>query len=83
LYNAEISAGSLLSLESKRIALLLLSQPDEDAWWHATEDENILQKKTRATARSQATLIRKRLLTLDDAGWVMLAQREQEVFHRG
>lgn len=79
LHNAEISAGSLLPLESKRIASLLLAKPDETAWWHAIEVENILQKKTRATARRQATLIRKRLLTLDDAGLVMLAQREQEV----
>lgn len=79
IYNAEISAGSLLALESKRIATLLLSHPDETAWWHAIEVENILQKKTRATARRQATLIRKRLLTLDTDGLTMLAQREQEV----
>jgi hypothetical protein len=79
LYNAEISAGSLLLLESKRIAALLLGQPDEAAWVHAIEIENILQKKTPATARRQARLIRKRLSTLDAAGWKLIAERESEI----
>ena len=79
LYNAEISAGSLLLLESKRIAALLLGQPDEAAWVHAIEIENILQKKTPATARRQARLIRRRLSTLDAAGWKLIAARESEV----
>ena len=79
LYNAEISAGSLLLLESKRIAALLLVQPDEVAWVHAIEIENILQKKTPATARRQARLIRRRLSTLDAAGWKLIAERESEV----
>jgi hypothetical protein len=78
-YNAEISAGSLLPLESKRLAALLLTQPDEAAWWHAVAVENILQKQTPITARRQATLIRKRLRTLDAAGWTLLVKREQEV----
>jgi hypothetical protein len=78
-YNAEISAGSLLPLESKRIAALLLSIPDEASWHHAIEVENLLQKKTPATARRMATLIRKRLSTLDDEALGMLIQREQEV----
>lgn len=78
-YNAEISAGSLMPLESKRIAALLLSQPSETAWFEAIELKNILQKKTSATARRQATLIRKRLLTLDAKAWAMVVDREGEV----
>ena len=58
-----------MPLESKRIAALLLTQPDETAWRHAVEIDNILQKKTPATARRQATLIRRRLATLDAQGW--------------
>ena len=50
-YNAEISAGSLMPLESKRVAALLLTKPDEAAWLDAIEVQNILQKKTPATAR--------------------------------
>lgn len=79
LYNAEISAGSLLPLESKRLAALLLTQPDDAAWWHAVEVENVLQKKTPATARRQATLICKRLATLDTQGLNLIVEREQEV----
>jgi Putative inner membrane protein (DUF1819) len=82
LYNAEISAGSLMPLESKRLAALLLTHPDQAAWDHAVEVENLLQKKTPATARRQARLIQKRLLTLDEQGWTLIAQRESEVAHQ-
>lgn len=78
-YHAEISAGSLLPLESKRVASLLLTQPDDAAWQHAIEVENILQKNTPASARRMATLIRKRLMTLDAQGWQMICERESEV----
>lgn len=78
-YNAEISAGSLMPLESRRVAELMLSQPDEPAWIEAIEKQNILQKRTPATARRQATLIRKRLKTLNSHAWQMIASRESEV----
>ena len=78
-YNAEISAGSLLPLESRRIAAILLTGPNDATWRHAIEVENILQKKTPATARRQATLIRKRLNTLDAAGWTLMVECEHEV----
>ena len=78
-YNAEISAGSLLPLESRRIAALLLTNPDAAAWQHAVEVENILQKKTPATARRQARLLQRRLTTLDTQAWQMMAERESEV----
>ena len=78
-YNAEISAGSLLPLESKRIANLLLSVPSDSAWLYAIETENILQKKTPATARRQATLLRRRLTTLEPQAWMMIVERESEV----
>ncbi len=68
-----------MPLESKRIAALLLTQPDEAAWRRAIEIDNILQKKTPATARRQATLIRKRLMTLDVQGREMITVRESEV----
>ncbi|MDD5037553.1 MAG: DUF1819 family protein [Methylococcaceae bacterium] len=79
LYNAEIAAGSLMPLESRRIAGLLLTIPDEDTWSQALKTDNLLQKKTPATARRQARLIRKRLETLDANAWELIAHREQEV----
>lgn len=78
-YNAEISAGSLLPLESRRIAKLLLSDVNQAGWRYAIETENILQKKTPATARRQATLLRRRLTTLDAQGLKMIVERESEV----
>lgn len=81
-FNAEISAGSLLPLESRRIARLLLSLPDEAAWQHAIEIENILQKRTVATARRQARLLRRRLTTLDAQAWQMITERESEVVNQ-
>lgn len=78
-YNAEISAGSLLPFESRRVANLLLSEPDDAAWQYAIETENILQKNTPATARRQARLLRRRLTTLDSEAWKMMAERESEV----
>ena len=78
-YNAEISAGSLMPLESRRIAALLLTNPDAAAWKHAIVVENILQKKTPSTARRQAWLLQRRLLTLDAQAWQMIVERENEV----
>jgi hypothetical protein len=78
-YNAEIYVGALLPMESRRIAKLLLTEPDQAAWTHAIEIENILQKRTSATAARQARLLRRRLTTLNAAGWTMIAERESEV----
>ena len=68
-----------MPLESKRIAQLLIEKPDATVWHQAIELDNILQKKTPATARRQASLIRKRLVTLDAQAWCMIAVREKEV----
>ena len=78
LYNAEISAGSLMLPESRRIAKLLLKRPTPDQWNAALNDENLLQKKP-ATARRQARLIRNRLETLDDEGLRLLIEGEGEL----
>ena len=78
-YHADITTGSLMPLESRRIAALLLTEPDAAAWCQAIETDNLLQKNTLATARRQAALIRKRLLLLDAPGWQMICERESEV----
>ncbi|WP_047248553.1 DUF1819 family protein [Chromobacterium subtsugae] len=79
LYNAELSAGSLMIAESRRVAALLLLKPDEAAWSHAIKVENILQKNSPATAKRQARLIRNRLETLDDEGLRLVAEDTPEV----
>ena len=78
-YNAEISAGSLMPLESRRIAVLLQTEPDSAAWIQAIETDNILQKRTPATARRQASLISRRLTTLAPEAWKLIAERDSEV----
>lgn len=78
LYNAEISAGSLMIPESRRIATLLLSRPSDEQWEAALSDENLLQKKP-ATAKRQARLIRRRLETLDEEGLRLVAEGDGEL----
>lgn len=78
-YNAEISAGALMLPESRRVARLLLTQPDRATWFEMLKTENILQKKSPATARRQARLIRNRLETLDEEAWRLVADGEQEI----
>ena len=79
LYNAEISAGSLMLPESRRVARLLLTHPSKEQWFEALKLDNILQKKSPATARRQARLIRNRLDTLEDEAWSLIADGSQEV----
>lgn len=78
LYNAEMSAGSLMLPESRRIARLLLTHPTPEQWDEAFKRENLLQK-TPATARRQARLIRNRLATLDDEGLQIVAEGDGEL----
>lgn len=61
IFNAEISAGALMIVETKQLARLMLTYPTKEEWRHAIEVENILQKKTPSTAKRQAVLIKKRL----------------------
>jgi hypothetical protein len=78
LYNAEISAGSLMLPESRRIAKLLRRRPTPKQWEAALKDENLLQKSPE-TARRQARLIRNRLETLDDEGLCLVIEGEAEL----
>lgn len=79
IYNAEISAGSLMLPESRRIATLLLTHPSKAQWFEALKLDNVLQKKSPATARRQARLIRNRLETLEDEAWSLIAEGSREV----
>ena len=78
LYNAEISAGSLMLPESRRIARLLLTHPTPAQWDEAVNQENLLQKKP-ATAQRQARLIRNRLMKLDADGLQLVASGDGEI----
>lgn len=79
LYNAEISAGSLMLRESRQIAKLLLAGANDEAWEKALYIDNVLQKKIRATARRMARLIRNRLELMSPDLWEMVVHGNSEV----
>lgn len=79
IYNAEISAGSLMLRESRKIADLLLAGADDAAWHQALAVDNILQKKVPATARRMARLIRNRLELATPELWKMVARGNSEI----
>lgn len=79
LYNAEITAGSLLLKESRVVAQLLLQRADNTAWQRAIMVDNVLQKTSPASAKRMATLIRKRLELMPRELWTMVAEGTTEV----
>jgi hypothetical protein len=79
LYNGEIVAGSLLIPESREIAELLLQDASEEAWYNAVIVDNILQKRSPASAKRQARLIRNRLNLMGPEHWVLVKAGSAEV----
>ena len=77
-YSADLSAGSLLLPESRRIAGLLLRRPSAAEWDHAVKVENVLQKATPSTSVRQARLIRLRLEPLGEKAWNLISHGDQE-----
>ena len=71
-YRADITAGALKVLESRRIADLLLQGPHETGWKEALYDQNILQTRNPATARRLACLLRGRLGLMDADLWTLV-----------
>ena len=59
--------------ESRTIAELLLSEPDETTWQQQIINENILQTSSISTANRYARTLRLRLMTLDRECWKLIA----------
>lgn len=78
-YNAEITAGSLLLRESREVVRLLQQGADAKTWQRAIAVDNVLQKTSPATARRMATLIRKRLELMPRELWELIAEGTTEV----
>ena len=79
IYNAEISAGSLMLREGRIIAGLLLDRADENAWYQAIIVKNVLQKNTPATAKRQTALMRKRLELMTPDLWKLVTKGQSDV----
>jgi hypothetical protein len=71
-YKADIAGGSLKLLESRVIADLLLTGLSDAEWKDAIEVRNVLQKRSPATAKRQASLIKSRLITMGPDLWQLV-----------
>ncbi|MBM9518893.1 DUF1819 family protein [Desulforhopalus vacuolatus] len=78
-YNGEISAGSLLIPESRKIAALLLRKTSAEEWYNAVVIHNVLQKRSPSSAQRQAVLIRNRLQRMTPEHWVLVKEGNAEV----
>ena len=65
--------------ESRRIAQLLLNEVSPEEWNEAILQKNILQKRSPATARRQARLIRSRLELMKSDLWKLIAKGDKEM----
>ncbi len=65
-YLGDLIGGSLMIRESQLIAELLLKKPSPEEWTDAIVAQNILQKRSTASAKRNAATIKKRLKNLTD-----------------
>lgn len=71
-YKANITAGTLLVHESRKIAELMLSGVDSNAWKEVIENQNILQRRSLASAIRIANFIRSRLELMTPELWKLI-----------
>ncbi|WP_274020840.1 DUF1819 family protein [Vibrio parahaemolyticus] len=63
-YLGDLIGGSLMITEAQLIAELLLSEPSKEQWDEAIVEQNILQKRSPASAKRNAATIKKRIANL-------------------
>ncbi|MEL4296817.1 DUF1819 family protein [Acinetobacter ursingii] len=78
-YGSDLIGGSLMVRESRLIADLLLREATTEQWHQAIQVDNILQKRTPASAQRNATAIRKRLERLEPDFWKALRDGDDEL----
>jgi hypothetical protein len=78
-YNSDLTGGSLMVRESRIIADLLLKKASPEQWHEAIQLENLLQKKSPASAKRNAQAIRKRLELLEPEFWRALRDGDDEL----
>jgi hypothetical protein len=72
-YLGDLIGGSLMIRESQIIAELLLKKPNQQEWLDAIVNQNILQKRSDASAKRNASTIKKRLEGMNDEFIELLA----------
>ncbi|ALB65454.1 hypothetical protein AFK67_02790 [Cronobacter dublinensis subsp. dublinensis LMG 23823] len=70
----DLLGGPLMSRESRIIAELMLTDPDEQTCQEQIVVHNILQASSANTAKRYATTIRLRLNMLDKTAWSLIAE---------
>lgn len=78
-YENDLSGGSLMVRESRAIANLLLQDAEAEQWQHQLYIENILQKRSPASIKRNASTIHKRLERLNRDFWVLLRDGDDEL----
>ncbi|HAY94621.1 MULTISPECIES: DUF1819 family protein [unclassified Shewanella] len=78
-YLGDIIGGSIMLRESRVIAKLLKSHPNDQQWLQAIADENILQKPSVHSAKRMASTVRKRIEPLGEAFWTDLEVAQDEL----
>lgn len=79
IYNGDIVAGSLLIQETRKIASLLLNNVADEEWKRAIEIDNILQKRSPASAIRQARLIKNRLTLMTPELWRLIKEGNSDI----
>lgn len=77
-YLGDIIGGSLMLRESRVIAELLLTSPNEDKWLDAIVNDNVLQKASVHSAKRMASTLRKRLHPMGEAFWTELLEASDD-----
>ncbi|MGR5320528.1 DUF1819 family protein [Vibrio sp. DNB22_19_1] len=77
-YLGDLIGGSLMIKESQLIADLLLTQPSKEQWDDAIVNQNILQKRSPASAKRNAATIKKRIGSLSNEFLSALANANHE-----
>lgn len=78
-YNSDLNGGSLMVRESRIIANLLLQDASDAVWEQAIQTDNLLQKRTPATAKRFSRAIRARLTLLEFEFWRALRDGDDEL----
>jgi hypothetical protein len=78
-YNSDLNGGSLMVRESRVVANLLISNATADEWTQAIQIDNLLQKRSPATAKRNAQAIRKRLQLIAPEFWKALRDGDDEL----
>jgi len=78
-YNSDLNGGSLMVRESRVIADLLLKSATADEWHQEIQVDNVLQKRSPATAKRNAQAIRKRLELMEPEFWRAIRDGDDEL----